>query len=238
MKSNEKNNEENQEKNIIINSNVNNAVISVSAQKDDVVVNVFQRSANFDLSKLHPGDRFLDMDGNEYMCLGFEGETRSAIIVPTRNIGELEFGESSLYNGSVVDEYLTNSYADVVQYEFGPNCINSHTVDLTAVDTTRQQENVRRKVSLITYDMYKKYKNLLDDVLDGGFALATPWFDNINKDIACVIFDGRVRPRTCEQPHKIRPYFLLSTKYYYNIALTHVNGESTLEKREVIKNEN
>lgn len=65
------------------------------------------------------------------------------------------------YTGSLVDE-ICESFAELLEDAVGADNVMEHDVDLISDDGLKDYGIVRRKASLITADMYRRYVEILD----------------------------------------------------------------------------
>lgn len=76
-------------------------------------------------------------------------------------LGKMAFGESNNYDGSYVD-MVCNEFAEEIASIVGEDNILLHEVDLTADDGLKDYGVVKRKASLRTAQMQRKYAEILD----------------------------------------------------------------------------
>ncbi len=101
-----------------------------------------------------------------------------------------EFGErNNNYAGSNVEK-ICNEFADELAGIVGAENVLLHDVDLTSDDGLKDYGVVKRRVSLLTADMYRKFVEILDKhKLDDWWWLATPYSTARHKNatwIKCV----------------------------------------------------
>lgn len=89
-----------------------------------------------------------------------------------------------------------------------------HTVKLMAANGDRPKENVKCNISLLTMDLYRRYRPYLADKELDEFWLATPTsYAHENNELCFVREDGRVG--WCPYPHGyfIRPFVIVDSAY-------------------------
>ena len=103
------------------------------------------------------------------------------------------FGNTNNYAGSHVDE-LCERFADALVGAVGAENLVEYEVDLTSDDGLKDYGSVRRKVSLMTADQYRKYVEILDKhKINAWWWLATPWSTPTHNDdwyVKCVAPSG------------------------------------------------
>ena len=109
----------------------------------------------------------------EVIVLEHSAETTAVILKGLYKESE-EFGKNNNFDGSYVDKYckeFERKFAKII----GSENIIEHKVDLTSDDGLKCYGTVRRKVSLLTTDLYRRYVEILDNhKLDAWWWLATP----------------------------------------------------------------
>lgn len=112
--------------------------------------------------------------GHEMVVLDQHGE-ETYLIRKDLYVEESEFGENNNYDGSYVDERC-KKFALELASVVGEENVVEHEVDLTSNDGLKCYGSVKRRASLLTADLYRKYVDVLDTVkLDKWWWLATPW---------------------------------------------------------------
>ena len=111
---------------------------------------------------------------HEMVVLEHSGDT-TALIRKDLLIENKTFGKNNNYDGSDVDT-TCNGFADEIAAVVGAENLVEHTVDLTSDDGLKDYGKIRRRASLITTDMYRRYVETLDEhKIDKWWWLATPY---------------------------------------------------------------
>ncbi len=109
----------------------------------------------------------------EFVVLEHSAETTAVILKGLYKESE-EFGKNNNFDGSYADKHckeFEKKFAKVI----GSENIIEHKVDLTADDGLKCYGTVRRKVSLLTTDLYRRYVYILDEYNpEKWWWLATP----------------------------------------------------------------
>lgn len=110
---------------------------------------------------------------HEMVVLEHDGDT-AALIRKELLTGGMAFGKNNNYNNSGVDA-VCNKFADEIAAVVGADNLVEHTVDLTSDDGLKDYGKIRRRASLLTADLYRRYVDVLDErKIDKWWWLATP----------------------------------------------------------------
>lgn len=165
------------------------------------------------LSSLKPGQTFTDAEGVEYIVLyqasGITGVLRKKLLGK-----DMEFGENNDWTKSGIRHYLNTEYDKHISKMFGSDNIMSHTVDLLSLDGLDDYGTVIDRVSLLTIDLYRKYRKVIGDNMDRWWWLATPdstpsgWSA---RGVQGVCDFGGVSCDVCGFSGGVRPFFILNS---------------------------
>lgn len=118
----------------------------------------------------------------DYIVLDHSAETTALI---TKNfVKTMEFGKNGKYEESDVRKYLNGKFYNELVKSVGTENIIRHTVHLIANDGTHVGASCRDNVSLLTTELYRRYRQYLP-AYGNWWVLATPISDH--KDYADVI---------------------------------------------------
>ena len=111
---------------------------------------------------------------HEFIVLEHSGDT-TAVIRNDLLVKNKAFGKNNNYDGSYADE-VCNSFADEIAAIVGAGNLVEHTVDLTSDDGLKDYGKIRRRASLLTADLYRRYVEILDKhKIDAWWWMATPF---------------------------------------------------------------
>ena len=128
--------------------------------------------ADIRLSDIPTGETF-KLGGHEMIVLEQSGDT-TAVIRRKLLVENMAFGKNNRYEGSNVDAEC-NKFADEISAIVGAENLVEHTVDLTSDDGLKDYGKIRRRASLLTADLYRRYVEILDKhKIDKWWWLATP----------------------------------------------------------------
>ena len=116
--------------------------------------------SNTKLNDLKVGETF-KIGKYEFFVLEQSGDT-TAVILKDLLHKEKQFGTNNNYDGSDVDK-LCIEFGEEIEKLIGKENLIEHTVDLTADDGLKCYGSIKRKMSLITAQMYRKYVYLFEE---------------------------------------------------------------------------
>ena len=167
------------------------------------------------LSSVAVGETF-KLGGDEFIVLEHSSKT-TAVILKNLLYNSEEFGANNNYDGSNVDK-LCNDFGEKIEAIVGKDNLLEHTVDLTADDGLKDYSSVKRKMSLITADTYRKYVDVLDNYkLDNWWWLATPYSTPTHEDdcwIKCVSPRGFIGDYSLCHYFGVRPFCIVKSSIF------------------------
>lgn len=165
------------------------------------------------LSSLKPGQTFTDAEGMEYIVM-YQAKESTGVLRKKLLDKDMEFGENNDWTQSEIRHYLNTEYDKHISKMFGSDNIIRHTVDLLSLDGLADYDIVIDRVSLLTIDLYRKYRKVIGDNMDRWWWLATPdstpsgWSAHV---VRCVSGDGYVFCSGCDYSGGVRPFFILNS---------------------------
>ena len=145
-----------------------------------------------------------------YIVLEQTGDTTAVI---TKDFWKrMEFGDSGDYAESAVRSALNNEFYNEVANAVGAENIIEHEVDLLADDGTNKGVVCRDNVSLLTTDLYRKYRDFLP-AYGSWWWTATPVSkeDGYSRGVCCVNDDGALFWSSCVFSYGVRPFLILDS---------------------------
>lgn len=137
---------------------------------DKVVV---PNSDSVRLSDIPAGGTF-KIGAYEFVVLEHSGDT-TAVILKDLLIERKQYGGNNNFDGSYVDK-ACQKFADEISDLIGSENLVEHTVDLTSDDGLKDYGKIKRRASLLTTELYRRYVYLLDKhKIDKWWWLATAW---------------------------------------------------------------
>jgi hypothetical protein len=171
------------------------------------------KTANF-LEGLGIGDTFeladttwkiLDITGAGYICLA-------------DSIEERQFdSDSSNWENSNLRDYLNEEFLEKIAAEIGLENIVPFERDLLSLDGQTEYGKCEDKVSLLTVDEYRKYRNLIPNTKDYWWWLVSPWStpcNNYERAVAVVSSAGYLYDYNCYNDNGVRPVCIFSSSIF------------------------
>ena len=144
-------------------------------------------------------------------------EDRTIVLLKGLLQDEEQFGKNNNYDGSNVDE-LCNGFGQVIEKLVGADNLVEHTVDLTADDGLKCYGSVKRKMSLLTAEQYRKYVYVIDEhKSDKWWWLATAFSTPKHDDsawIKCVSPRGHFDSNGYGNTIGVRPFCILKSNIF------------------------
>jgi len=154
---------------------------------------------------------------HEFVVLEQSGDT-TAVIRKELLVDSMAFGKNNNYDGSAVDAEC-GKFADEISAIVGAENLVEHTVDLTADDGLKDYGKIRRKASLLTADLYRRYVEILDKHKSGKWWwLATPFSTARHENeswVKCVAPSGNINCiRFSSDYGGVRPFCILKSNIF------------------------
>ena len=170
---------------------------------------------NIRLSEVGEGNDF-KIGEYEFILLELSEDT-AAVILKDLLHKEKQFGKNNNYDGSEVDK-LCIEFGEKIEKLVGKGNLVEHTVDLTADDGLKCYGSIKRKMSLITAQMYRKYVYTLDKYpIKLWWWLATAFSTEKHDDatwIKCVSPRGRIYYDGYNVNGGVRPFCILKSNIF------------------------
>lgn len=106
-----------------------------------------------------PAGELVKIGAHEFIVLEQSGDTTA--VIRKELLPDTVFGSSNNYNGSKV-EAECNKFAEDIAAIVGEENVVLHSVDLTSNDGLKDYGKVKRRASLLTADLYRRYVEILD----------------------------------------------------------------------------
>ena len=154
---------------------------------------------------------------HEFVVLEQFGDS-AAVILKKLLHESMEFGKNNNFDGSAVDK-ACGKFADEIAGIIGAENIEEHAVDLTSDDGLKDYGTIRRKMSLLTADLYRKYVDVLDEhKLSSWQWLATPHSTKRHDNeswVKCVSPSGNLYGDSCNGGSiGVRPFCILKSHIF------------------------
>lgn len=185
----------------------------ISENESEAVIKVSKNTVK--LTDIQDGSSFKVGDF-EFIKLGDLEDGEVTAVIMKDFVKEMEFGECNNYAESDVRKYLNNDFLKELNKAVGADNIIRHDVDLTANDGLKDYGVVRDRVSLITADNYRKYREFLPSYGDWWWT-ATPFScksNNYTSNVCCVCVDGALVRNDCDFSEGVRPFCTFSSSIF------------------------
>ena len=198
--------------NIEVQNNVPNVKVSVNQNSDGsfTIMIAKEIAGSKTLGSVKPGET-VTIGEREYIVLR-HGEETTAIIAkkPTKFMA---FGKDSNYAKSDVRKYCNGEFYNELCEAVGKHNIIPHAVNLVADDGSNKGAGVTDNVSILTCDLYRRYREFLPAI---GFGCWTATrVTTIDKDYAhyvCYVNScGVFCLNSCNGSYGVRPYCVLNS---------------------------
>ena len=168
------------------------------------------------LSDIPTGETF-KLGDHEMIVLEQSGDT-TAVIRKELLVDRVVFGKNNRYEGSNAD-LECGKFADEIAAMVGAENLVEYTVDLTAEDGLKDYGKIRRRASLLTADLYRRYVEILDKhKIDKWWWLATPHSTARHENaswVKCVAPSGSINSDYCRSAYfGVRPFCILKSNIF------------------------
>lgn len=152
----------------------------------------------------------------EFIVLEHSNDT-TAVILKDLLFESKEFGKDNNYKASYVDD-LCGDFADEISEIIGKDNLIEHTVDLTSDDGLKDYGKIKRSMSLLTTDLYRRYVEILDKYKVKKWwwlatAFSTPKHDPDNW-VKCVSPSGGISRYGYYRNSGVRPFCILNSNIF------------------------
>ena len=149
--------------------------------------------------------KILDITGAGYICLA-------------DNIEDMEFdSNSNNWENSGLRGYLNGEFFEKMAAEIGSKNIIPFERNLLSLDGQTEYGKCEDKVSLLTVDEYRKYRNLIPNTKDYWWWLVSPWSTPCNdykRAVAVVSSAGGIYGDDCYYSRGVRPVCILKSNIF------------------------
>ena len=167
------------------------------------------------LSSIEVGSTF-KIGKYEFIVLEHSSETTAVILKNLLYTNE-KFGSNNNYNDSNCD-HLCEDFGEKIEAIIGRNNLVEHTVDLTSDDGLKDYGKIKRKMSLLTTERYRRYVETLDKFkIDKWWLLSTAYSTHKHENttwVKCVSPRGNVSSDYCNYNDGVRPFCILKSNIF------------------------
>ena len=156
---------------------------------------------------------------HEFVVLEHSVDT-TAVILKELLEKNFVFGENNNYEGSSVEKACDRFGVEIAEIIGAENMVE-HTVDLTADDGLKDYGKVKRRMSLLTADLYRRYVEILDQhKVDAWWWSATPHSTARHENdrwVKCVAPSGDISIDYFYNVAGVRPFCILKSNIFVSM---------------------
>lgn len=149
--------------------------------------------------------KILDITSAGYICLA-------------DSIEERQFdSDSNNWKNSNLRDYLNEEFLEKIAAEIGLENIVPFERDLLSLDGQTEYGKCEDKISLLTVDEYRKYRNLIPNTKDCWWWLVSPWSTPCNdykRAVTVVSSAGDINSYFCNNNFGVRPVCIFSSSIF------------------------
>jgi hypothetical protein len=166
------------------------------------------------LKEFEPG-RTVRLGETELIVLEHR-EAGTAVLFKNLREKPMKFDEDSCnYAKSGIRKYLNDDFLKEFEKIAGADNIIPHTVNLLTDDGLTCHGEVTDKVSLITAEMYRKYRPVIGGNMEHWWWTATAWSDEKETScVRCVDDNGGLISLSCSSSGGVRPFCILNSEIF------------------------
>lgn len=191
-------------------NNVPNINVTVNKSEDGSFAILVAEDKKNALGSYKPGS-IVKIGNREYIVLGHSAETTAVI---TKDFAtSMRFGINGNWTESDVREYCNGEFYDELVAAVGANHIIKHNVNLVADDGTGNGKRCRDNVSILTNELYRRYREFLNPCSDWWWTSTrtTCVSEHYIRDVCCVSSHGVLNFLECSFSKGVRPFCILDS---------------------------
>ena len=197
--------------NISVENNAPNVRVSVNRLDDgNISIQLFQDDRIM-LGSVPCGE-VVKIGGREFVVLG-HGEETTAVI--TRDsVGDMEFGGGGDWKSSDIRKFCNEKFYDELSGLIGKENIYQHTTNLVADDGTGKGTVCKDHVSLLTAELYRRYRDYLPAFGESWWLATRVTHDEstgYDRFVCHVYSDGILDWYGCDCCRAVRPFCILKS---------------------------
>lgn len=192
--------------------------VSVESQTDkEIIIKIRVPEKQVKLADLKPGTVF-KVGKREFIVLGHGKDTTAVILKNFLYTGIFDT-ISNNYANSDVRKMINGDFLKEIEEAIGAKNVIVHRVDLTANDGLKEYGSCVDKVSLITADNYRRYREFLPGYGNWWWT-ATPFSTECNgysRSVSCVNSYGALYRCDCGFSGGVRPFCIFSSSIFVSL---------------------
>lgn len=192
-------------------NNVPNIKVTVNQSKDGsfAILLAEDNKKKITLGSVKSGS-VVKLGNREYIVLGHGAETTA--VIAKDFVKEMRFGDTGDYATSNVREFCNGEFLNELAAAVGMDNIVEHTVNLVADDGTGKGKTCKDKVSILTTENYRRYREFLKAYGDWWWTATRVSYDNdYARCVCCVDSSGVLSWDDCDYCYGVRPFCVLNS---------------------------
>lgn len=198
---------------IEVKNNAKNVKVTVNKNPDGTIAILVFEDRQQKLGEIKPGRVVtLGKSGRRYVVLGHGAETTA--LLTENYVKKMAFGNSGDYVKSNFREYCNGDFYKELCGDVGADHIVKHTVNLIADDGTGKGKVVQDNVSILTNDLYRRYREFIPKVDYPCFTATRVSYDDsidYSRGVCYVYSNGTVDWGGCGCACGVRPFCVLDS---------------------------
>ena len=196
--------------NIKVTNNAPSVNVTVNQSADGTFAILVAEKNAKTLGSVKPGET-VKLGDREFIVLGHGAETTA--VIAKKFAKSMKFGESGDYEKSAVREYCNGEFYNELAKAVGKENIVKHTVNLMADDGTGKGKTVKDNVSVLTTDLYRRYREFLPAYGDWWWTATRVNYTDSDyaRDVCCVRSSGVLNWDDCDYSNGVRPFCILNS---------------------------
>ena len=197
--------------NIKVENSIPNIKVTVNQNADGSCSVVLTEVVTKLLKDFAPGST-VKIGNREYIVLEHSKDTTA--IITKEFAKKMAFGDSGDYTQSDVRKYCNGEFYDELAAAVGENNIITHTVKLMADDGTGKDVSCKDKISILTADLYRRYRAFLPAFGNWWWTATRVTHDDslgYSRGVCFVDSDGLLFWVGCVCCEAVRPFCILNS---------------------------
>lgn len=191
-------------------NNVPNIKVTVNQSEDGSFAILLAEDNKVTLGSAKPGS-IVKLGNREYIVLGHGAETTA--VIAKDFVKEMRFGDTGDYVTSDVREFCNGEFLNELAAAVGMDNIVEHTVNLVADDGTGKGKTCKDKVSILTTENYRRYREFLKAYGEWWWTATRVTYDDedYTRGVCCVSSSGILSWSDCGYCCGVRPFCILNS---------------------------
>lgn len=197
--------------NIQVKNNTQNVNVTVSEGRDGEVSIILTQKSCLTLGEVECG-KVVKIGDREFYVLGHSKDTTAVLTKDA--VKSMEFGGDGDWRDSKVRRFCNGEFYKELADAVGAENIVKHTVKLTADDGTGKDLVCQDNISILTTDLYRRYREYLPAMGNWWWTATRLTHDNgtgYARGVCCVDSNGILSWTDCDCCYGVRPFCILNS---------------------------